>query len=45
MYQMVTGHLPFEGETVTDTLARIIEREPNWNMLPPSTPETEAVRE
>jgi serine/threonine protein kinase/tetratricopeptide (TPR) repeat protein len=38
MYQMLTGHLPFEGETATDTLARIIEREPDWEMLPQEIP-------
>ncbi|MFC1793419.1 protein kinase [Planctomycetota bacterium] len=38
MYQMLTGHLPFEGETATDTLARIIEREPDWELLPKDTP-------
>jgi len=38
MYQMLTGKLPFEGETSTDTLARIIEREPDWEMLPQETP-------
>jgi len=35
---MLTGHLPFEGETATDTLARIIEREPDWELLPQDTP-------
>ena len=39
MYQMLSGHLPFEGETATDTLARIIEREPDWQTLPKNTPE------
>jgi serine/threonine protein kinase/Flp pilus assembly protein TadD len=39
MYQMLTGQLPFEGQTATDTLARIIEREPNWELLPEETPE------
>jgi TolB-like protein/Tfp pilus assembly protein PilF/tRNA A-37 threonylcarbamoyl transferase component Bud32 len=38
MYEMLTGHLPFEGETATDTLARIIEREPDWEVLPQETP-------
>jgi serine/threonine protein kinase len=38
IYQMLTGHLPFEGETATDTLARIIEREPDWERLSESTP-------
>ena len=38
MFQMLTGHLPFEGETATDTLARIIERQPDWETLPQDTP-------
>ena len=38
LYEMLTGHLPFEGETTTDVLARIIEREPDWDLLPNVTP-------
>jgi TolB-like protein/Flp pilus assembly protein TadD len=38
MYQMLTGKLPFEGQTATDTLARIIEREPDWDALPQEIP-------
>jgi len=38
MYEMLTGHPPFESETATEILARIIEREPDWEMLPESTP-------
>jgi len=38
MYEMLTGRLPFEGETATDTLAHIIEREPDWEVLPQETP-------
>ncbi len=38
MYEMLTGRLPFEGETATDTLVRIIERQPDWDLLPQSTP-------
>ena len=38
LYEMLTGHSPFEGDTATDTLARIIEREPNWEALPQETP-------
>jgi len=38
MYEMLTGHLPFEGQTSTEILARIIEREPDWEMLPENTP-------
>ncbi len=38
VYEMLTGHLPFEGETATEILARIIEREPDWEVLPQDTP-------
>jgi serine/threonine protein kinase/tetratricopeptide (TPR) repeat protein len=39
MYEMLTGHLPFEGQTATEILARIIERQPDWELLPNETPE------
>ena len=38
MYQMLTGRFPFEGETATETLARIIKREPDWDLLPKEIP-------
>jgi len=38
MYEMLTGILPFEGETATDTVARILEREPDWQALPHNIP-------
>jgi TolB-like protein/tRNA A-37 threonylcarbamoyl transferase component Bud32 len=38
IYQMLTGHLPFEGQTATDTLARILERQPDWEALPQQIP-------
>jgi len=38
MYEMLAGHLPFEGETATEILARIIEREPDWEVLPQEIP-------
>jgi serine/threonine protein kinase len=38
LYEMLTCRLPFEGETTTDILARIIEREPDWSLLPQTTP-------
>ena len=38
LYEMLTGKVPFEGETVSDTLACILEREPNWSALPPAAP-------
>jgi TolB-like protein/tetratricopeptide (TPR) repeat protein len=38
MYEMLTGNIPFEGETATDTVARILERDPDWQALPKETP-------
>ena len=38
LYERLTGQSPFAGETTSDTIARLIEREPNWQALPASTP-------
>ena len=38
LYEMLTGRSAFAGETVSDTLAAILEREPDWNALPAATP-------
>ncbi len=38
LYESLTGHSPFVGETVTDTLAAIVNREPDWEALPGTTP-------
>ena len=38
LYEMLTGKATFEGETASDTLARILEREPDLDALPDSTP-------
>jgi serine/threonine protein kinase len=38
LYEMLTGRLAFRGETVSDTLVRILEREPDWTTLPAATP-------
>ncbi len=37
LYEMVTGRRTFEGDEITDVLARLIEREPDWSALPPDT--------
>ena len=38
LFETLSGRRPFEGDTVTDTLARILEREPEWAFLPAATP-------
>lgn len=38
-YEVLTGRRAFEGETVSDLIARILEREPDWSALPASTPD------
>jgi serine/threonine-protein kinase len=38
LYEMLTGEIPFKGETISDTLANILQTEPNWQALPESTP-------
>jgi eukaryotic-like serine/threonine-protein kinase len=37
LYEMLAGRSAFACATATDTLAAIIEREPDWNALPQST--------
>jgi serine/threonine protein kinase/Tol biopolymer transport system component len=38
LYEMLTGKIPFKGKTVSDTLAGILDREPDWHALPQATP-------
>src|SRR6185295_12116062 len=38
LFEMLTSRQAFGGETVTDCLARILEREPDWSALPKPTP-------
>ena len=38
LYELLTGQRAFRGENATETLAKILEREPDWQALPPATP-------
>ena len=33
LYEMLAGTRPFEGDDVSETMARVIEREPDWSAL------------
>jgi eukaryotic-like serine/threonine-protein kinase len=38
LYEMLTGTLAFKGESVADTIAAILEREPDLSLVPTSSP-------
>ena len=38
LFECLTGASPFHGETVSDVMARILEREPDWSRLPADVP-------
>ena len=38
LYECLTGKQAFAGETTSDLVARILEREPDWRALPAGTP-------
>ena len=38
LYEMLAGRSPLSADTLTDVLAAIVSREPDWQALPPSTP-------
>ena len=40
LYELLTGKRAFEGETVTDVLAKVLEGEPDWDALPKTVPST-----
>ena len=38
LYEMLTRKMAFHGETVTDTLAAVVMKDPDWSQLPAATP-------
>jgi eukaryotic-like serine/threonine-protein kinase len=38
LYEMFSGRMAFEGETASDTIAAILDRDPDWSTLPADTP-------
>ena len=38
IFELLSGKRPFPGDTVSDALAKILEREPDWKILPSTTP-------
>ena len=38
LYELLSGKRAFQGETLQDTIAAVLEREPAWDALPAKTP-------
>jgi eukaryotic-like serine/threonine-protein kinase len=38
LYEMLTGRSPFQDDDVSDTLANVLKREPDWSVLPNDLP-------
>ncbi|MGE5361590.1 MAG: protein kinase domain-containing protein [Bacteroidales bacterium] len=38
LYEMLTGHPCFRGDTMADVLAGVVRADPDWSTLPPETP-------
>ncbi len=38
LFECLSGRQAFGGETVSDVIARVLEREPEWNALPSTVP-------
>jgi eukaryotic-like serine/threonine-protein kinase len=37
-YELLSGRRAFQADTVSDTLVKVLEREPDWKALPAATP-------
>ena len=40
LYEMLCGRRPFSGGNTTEVIAQILERDPDWSMIPRETPPT-----
>jgi serine/threonine-protein kinase len=40
LFEMLAGKRAFDGATFSDTVAAVLEHEPDWQALPPKTPAT-----
>ena len=40
LYELLAGKRTFQGETVSETIAAVLEQEPDWHALPAKTPST-----
>ncbi len=38
LFEMLSGRRAFDGETITDVLAAVVTRDPDWSALPAATP-------
>jgi TolB-like protein len=38
LYELLTGRQAFQGDTLSDMIAAVLEREPDWQALPSATP-------
>ena len=39
LYEMLTGQRPFKGDDVSETLASVLARQPDWTVLPTTSPQ------
>jgi serine/threonine-protein kinase len=39
LYEMVAGRPPFDGETISDTIAAVLRQDVDWTRLPADTPD------
>ena len=39
LFEMLTGRTPFDGDTLSDTIAAMLDHDPDWSALPADAPE------